>query len=88
MNLILITYDLHKDGRDYKRAHKAIEELGEFKKPTESTYVVKTNLETHDVSQKIRHGFDENDCFFVVKVYRGGSGTVQDPEFWGWFDFS
>lgn len=68
--LYLITYDLRQPGRDYAPVYAAIKALstGEWCRPLESVWIVKSGLDVNDIYRRIKPLVDESDRFLVAGI--------------------
>lgn len=64
----LITYDLVKPGRDYEELFKAIKAFGAWCHPLESNWVIKSDLTTAQIRDRITPHMDKNDKLFVAQL--------------------
>jgi hypothetical protein len=68
MNTILISYDLMSPGKDYSALHKHIESYGNWAKPLESFWFIRTNNSAEIVRNLAMKYIDVNDKLFVVEI--------------------
>ena len=66
MNNLVISYDLHQPGQDYKAIEEAIESLGDAVKIHLSVYCVHTKKSAKEAMLLIHPFMDANDTLFVV----------------------
>lgn len=64
----LITYDLRQPGRDYTSLFTEIQSLGNWWHCLESVWIVKTNLSSAQVRDRLARCLDSNDKLLVVKL--------------------
>jgi hypothetical protein len=62
----LVTYDLNTPGQNYPDLHETIESLGEWRKPMESTWLIKTSWSSDRISQLLQKHIDKNDRLLVL----------------------
>lgn len=63
----IITYDLLKAGQDYTSIHEYLQSL-DFARPTESTYIIKTEKTLTQLFNDLSYLFDSNDHFFIAEL--------------------
>lgn len=84
MNAILISYDLHRPGQDYKELHEAIKILGSWWHCLESVWIVDTAHTVSGIRDHLRQFVDANDSVLVLNC--GGSwatlGMSKDCNAW------
>ena len=68
--LYLITYDLRQPGRDYAPVYAAIKALstGQWCRPLESVWIVKSSLDVNGIYNRIKPLVDESDRFLVTEL--------------------
>jgi len=66
----LVSYDLNKPGKDYQGVHQAIKNAsdGTWCKPLESVYIIRTNLTTEAVYNRVVPYLDSGDRILVIEV--------------------
>lgn len=84
MNVYLISYDLVSPGQHYPQVHAAIRSIGEWSKPLESTWFVKTNLSVSQVRDTVQKAMDSNDKLLVIQVTRNMAGFRLPDAVWKW----
>ena len=70
----LISYDLRKPGRGYAELFAVIKSFGAWWHCLESVWIVKTNLTSAQIRDRLNPHVDANDKVFVASL-RGGWGT-------------
>jgi hypothetical protein len=68
MNSYLITYDLLSPGQDYTDLFEAIKKLGSWSHCLESIWIVKSNISSSEIRDKLNNNIDSNDKLLVVKL--------------------
>lgn len=73
MKTYVITYDLIReiDSSGYKTLAEAIKQIGDWCRPTESTWVVRSALTADQIYKAIRPKMDSNDQVFICELTRG-----------------
>jgi len=85
LNLILISYDLHKPAKDYPDLYTAIQGLGEWAHPLESVWLVYTSMTTSQVNSAIAKIVDNDDSYFVMPVTQTAVGRLPQT-IWDWLN--
>lgn len=78
----LITYDLNKPGQDYSGLYAAIQGLGLYKHPLDSTWFVKTSKTGENIRDALKQKIDGNDKLFVTEVSGWASFNLPDLAKW------
>lgn len=69
MRTLLILYDLRTPGKDYSKLWEYLKSYGNFAKPLESFWLVRTNYSAEQVRNLIIGNYvDQNDRIFVIDV--------------------
>jgi len=68
MNTILISYDLQTPGKDYVNLWDHIKSYGNYAKPLESVWLIRTYSSVKQVRDIAITYIDSNDKIFVVDV--------------------
>lgn len=68
MNTILISYDLRAPGKDYTNLSKHLESYGNWARPLESVWLIRTPSTAVQVRDAALKHVDQNDKIFVVDV--------------------
>jgi len=68
MNTILISYDLQTPGKDYVNLWKHLRSYGNWAKPLESVWLLRTAYNAEQVRNSTLNHIDQNDKIFVVDV--------------------
>ena len=68
MNTILISYDLQTPGKDYVNLWDHIKSYGNYAKPLESVWLIRTYSSAEQVRNIAINHIDPNDKIFVVDV--------------------
>lgn len=63
----IVTYDLRAPGRNYDELYKALHAYN-YAKPTESTYVIRTDKTCAQVRDHLVAHIDANDRLFVAEL--------------------
>lgn len=88
MAVYLISYDLKEPGQKYTALAAKIKALGDYKKPLESFWFVKSNLTATEISNTLWSCMDSSDYLLVAK-FNAKSGERQgmlDKTVWAWLD--
>ncbi|PEX30043.1 hypothetical protein [Bacillus cereus] len=72
MSIMLITYDLIKPAQNYDALYKEIESLGDSIHPLESVWLVKTELSSKAILERLFKVADKNDTLLVTLFGRNG----------------
>lgn len=68
MNTYLISYDLRRPGKDYPTLHEHIKSYGNWAKPLESVWLIKSSRSAEQVRNAIQQHVDGNDKVLVIDV--------------------
>lgn len=69
MAVYMITYDLNKEGQNYKKVIEAINECSiEQYSVWKSSYLIKSDMTAKQISDKISQFLDENDKMIAIEV--------------------
>lgn len=63
-----ITYDLRSPGQNYSALYEAIKSFGTYAKPTESQWIVKSQLTSREIYNRLAPHLDSNDLIFVAAI--------------------
>lgn len=66
--ILIISYDLGKPDRDYKRLEKVIESFGLSCNCLGSVWLVKTEESIKSISSKLGQVMDEDDRYMMIEV--------------------
>ena len=84
MDVFVISYDLKAPGRDYAPLYSAINGLGEWQHPLESTWVVETAKNENQIFEALKPTLDDNDLLLIFKVYAEARQGWLAKSFWDW----
>ena len=84
MRRLLITYDLNKQGQNYKALYEAIKALGAWWHYLDSTWMVQTYDTVQSASDKLLKHIDKNDFLLVVDVTGDTMQGWLPKEAWDW----
>lgn len=73
MKTYLIGYDLIKQGQDYDSLTEEIKKIGSWWHCLGSTWIVKTNLSSSQVIDRLTPKIDNNDKLLVVRLKGEGA---------------
>jgi hypothetical protein len=73
MNVLLVTYDLHKPGQDYSDVLKVIKSFP-WARLSESSYAIATDKSPDSVFTAIKPYLDANDNVYIINLKRPHSG--------------
>jgi hypothetical protein len=82
--IYLITYDLHKPGKDYTSLHNTIKTASTWWHYIESTWIIKTDLSVNEWSNRIRSVTDSNDNFLIVDISKQNRQGWLPKKAWDW----
>lgn len=88
MTVLLITYDLNKEGEKYPEVNKEVlKRIGNYsnKKLSESSYAIATEENPIDVYEKFKDLLDSDDSFYVITLTKPKMGHVL-PSVSKWMD--
>jgi len=68
MNTILISYDLIKPGKDYTNLWNHLKAYGNWAKPLESVWLIRTDLSAAQIRDAALNHIDQNDKILVVDM--------------------
>lgn len=81
MTVLLITYDLNREGKNYKETDdKVLDTLRENydnRKLSESSYAIATSDDPETVYNKFKDILDSDDAFYVIKLSKPKSGYLK-----------
>jgi len=84
----LITYDLKEIGRsprDFSKFYDKIKEIGTWKHPIESTWIIKTeNLIARDIYDRLKPLINDTDSIFIVEITNSDKSGWLGKSFWQW----
>lgn len=72
MKAYVISYDLHREHRDYPKLWDAIKVLKPSRKKLESVWIVHTDWTNNELLKYLSAHIDENDSLYVVRVVDEG----------------
>jgi hypothetical protein len=64
----IIAYDLHEPDKNYQGVEAQIESLPDRFRILESTWLVKTKLDSTDILKRLSTALDDNDHVFIAKI--------------------
>lgn len=64
----IIAYDLHEPGKNYQTVKTQIESLQDPFRILESTWLVKTKLNSTEILKRLSTALDDNDHVFIAKI--------------------
>ena len=67
----IIAYDLHEPDKNYQGVEAQIESLPDRFRILESTWLVKTKLDSSDILKRLSTALDDNDRVFIAKIDLG-----------------
>jgi CRISPR-associated endonuclease Cas2 len=87
MKYYLIAYDLKQPGRNYTELYDEIKNLGDWKHPLESLWIVyvNDNMQAKLIRELLRKKMDENDLILVVDITSSEYAGWLANSFWSWF---
>lgn len=68
MNTISVSYDLKAPGKDYSRLWNHLKSYGNYARPLESYWLIRTGYSVEQVRNSCKTYVDQNDKIFVVDV--------------------
>lgn len=68
MNALLISYDLNKDGQDYKKLFEFLKSHDTPFHYMDSVWMLKTELSAKDFTSELKKHLDSNDKYVVVDI--------------------
>lgn len=87
MNKYLITYDLkNKSIRDYQSLFIAIKSVGTWWHYLDSTWIVKTNLNSQQIWNILEKNLPRNDRILVVKIDNFDKWGWLPADAWNWLN--
>jgi len=87
MNKYLITYDLkNKSIRDYQSLFIAIKSLGSWWHYLDSTWIIKTNLNSQQIWNMLSKHLLTNDHILVVKIDGSDKWGWLPQDAWSWLN--
>lgn len=64
----IIAYDLHEPDKNYQGVEAQIESLQDQFRILESTWLVKTKLDSTEILKRLSTALDDNDRVFIAKI--------------------
>lgn len=64
----IIAYDLHEPDKNYQGVEAQIESLPDRFRILESTWLVKTKLDSTEILKRLSTALDDNDRVFIAKI--------------------
>ena len=86
MKTYLIGYDLMKQGQDYDALIEAIKKIGNWWHCLDSTWIVKTNLNSEQIRDYLIPKIDNNDRLLVVRLKRESAWIGFEKECSDWLE--
>ena len=85
-NFYVITYDLKRQHQDYPLLYETIKSFQYWKHPLESTWVIYSNNDANEISNRLRTEgeMDDNDLLFVCRLEIHDRQGWLDKTFWEW----
>lgn len=80
MNTYLISYDLMRPGQNYTTLHTHIKSYGNWAKPLESFWLIKSSATAVQIKNAIRAHVDANDKVIVINVTGREAAWVNLPD--------
>jgi hypothetical protein len=80
MNTILISYDLRAPGRDYTKLWDHLKSYGNWAKPLESVWLIRTTLTAAKVRDAASNYVDQNDKIFAVDMTSSEWASLRIPD--------
>ncbi len=81
MTVLLITYDLNREGENYKETDdkvlKIMHKNYENRKLSESSYAIATSDDPDVIYNKFKDVLDKDDAFYVIKLTKPKSGYLK-----------
>lgn len=87
MAILLVTYDLNAQGQDYDSVRKYFEQYA-YAKALKSAWLIETRKTVQDIFSEFRQVVDQNDTFFVSRVFRPHFEGVLNKEIVDWVNSS
>jgi len=82
--VLIVTYDLHNPGRDYKKVEAAIHKLGSWAHPQGSVWMVDTSTDTLTVVKTLYVAGDANDEYLVSRLHHNQAFINMDKDVEAW----
>ncbi|MFH0959800.1 MAG: CRISPR-associated protein Cas2 [Pseudomonadota bacterium] len=79
MNIILVSYDLHRPGKDYEKLWEHLKSYA-WAKPLESLWLVKTTYSAEQIRDDVINYIDQNDSVFVADITRMTTAWKNIPD--------
>lgn len=80
MNTYLVSYDLMRPGKDYPNLIAHFKSYGNWAKPLESVWLIKSSLTAEQVRNAARTHMDGNDKIMVVDVTSRSAAWANLPQ--------
>lgn len=82
--LLLITYDLNKQGQDYDALYKEIKTAPDWIHPMDSLWMIYTSKNPQFWNDKLSQVIDKNDRLFIVDITGQSRQGWLDKSHWEW----
>lgn len=82
--ILLVTYDLHNPGRDYKAIAEVLESADSSTHPLESVWIIDTQRTPKTWLEELKAAGDNNDEYFVVRLQESWWSTNLDRSSIAW----
>lgn len=76
MSVFLVSYDLNKQGQDYKNLINAIQTYDGYISCLKSQWLIATTKSCDDVCNHLKSKIDKNDSLFIVKLVKPYQGWL------------
>jgi len=86
MNKYLITYDLKNKSRNYDSLYLAIKSLGPWWHYLESTWIVKTNLNSSQIWNNLGAHITTMDYLLITKIDSADKWGWLPQDAWNWLN--
>lgn len=80
MNTYLVSYDLIRPGKDYSNLIAHLKSYGNWGKPLESVWLIKSSLTAEQVRNAARTHMDGNDKIIVIDVTSRATAWANLPQ--------
>ena len=83
MKVLLVSYDLNKQGKDYDGLYKVLKSAPDWWHYLDSCWLLKTKLSAQQWFDKLKPHIDEDDYLLVIDVGKDRQGWLT-KDAWEW----
>jgi len=83
MKILLVSYDLNKQGKDYEGLYKVLKSANSWWHYLDSCWLLKTNLSADQWFHKLKPHIDDDDSLIITEVGKDRQGWLPQKA-WDW----